>query len=301
MTIREMQIFLEVARTLNMSAAGKSMYLSQSTVSQSILTIERRYDVQLFRRQSKHLILTEQGKILQDYCRQILELHRRLEYDLQHNSENMLRIGTNLIVARSIFGELWNSYHLVCPDVQTTVSLEENAALLLRLQNYELDSVIIDQPCNIPELVCQKIADDKFLLICGGNSRFTHYKKVFFSDLVEENLYMLAAGNPTRDSLDQFLQGRHLPLHITDFSNIDVIKSKVIANEGVSIMANRQFIIEAKLGYLHGIPMPELNFKRHFYEIHHKNLRILPHVQSYLDTCNLLSTAENISLSGILF
>lgn len=62
MTMREMQIFLEVARTLNMSTAGKSLYLSQSTVSQSILNIERRYNVQLFRRQSKHLILTKQGK-----------------------------------------------------------------------------------------------------------------------------------------------------------------------------------------------------------------------------------------------
>ena len=79
MTMREMQIFLEVARTLNMSTAGKSLYLSQSTVSQSILNIERRYNVQLFRRQSKYLILTKQGKILQDYCHQILELHRRLE------------------------------------------------------------------------------------------------------------------------------------------------------------------------------------------------------------------------------
>lgn len=47
MTMREMQIFLEVARTLNMSTAGKSLYLSQSTVSQSILNIERRYNVQL--------------------------------------------------------------------------------------------------------------------------------------------------------------------------------------------------------------------------------------------------------------
>lgn len=301
MTMREMQIFLEVARTLNMSAAGKSLYLSQSTVSQSILTIEKRYNVQLFRRQSKHLILTKQGKILQDYCHQILELHRRLEYDLQHNNEKSLRIGTNLIVARSIFGELWNSYHLVCPDIQTTVSLEENAALLLKLQNYELDSVIIDQPCSIPELVCQEIADDKFLFICGKNSRFAHYEKVFFSDLEEENLYMLAPGNPTRNSFEQSLQGHHLMLHITNFSNIDVIKSKVIANEGVSIMASGQFKIEAKLGYLYGIPMPELDFKRHFYEIHHKDLRILPHIQSYLDTCSHLSTAESALLSGTLF
>lgn len=196
MTMREMQIFLEVARTLNMSTAGKSLYLSQSTVSQSILNIERHYNVQLFRRQSKHLILTKQGKILQDYCHQILELHRRLEYDLQHTGEKSLRIGTNLIVARSIFGELWNAYHLVCPDVQTKVSLEENEALLLKLQNFELDSVIIDRECNIPELVCREIADDEYFLICGTKSRFFNCKEARLADLKDENFFYARPRKP---------------------------------------------------------------------------------------------------------
>ena len=269
MTMREMQIFLEVARTLNMSTAGKSLYLSQSTVSQSILNIERRYNVQLFRRQSKHLILTKQGKILQDYCHQILELHRRLEYDLQHTGEKSLRIGTNLIVARSIFGELWNAYHLVCPDVQTKVSLEENEALLLKLQNFELDSVIIDRECNIPELVCREIADDEYFLICGTKSHFFNCKEARLADLKDENFFMLARGNPTRDYFEQSFHDHHLEPRTIDFNNIDIIKSKVIANEGISVMASGQFKVEAKLGYLRGISLPEIKFRRHFYEIHH--------------------------------
>lgn len=301
MTMREMQIFLEVARTLNMSAAGKSLYLSQSTVSQSILTIERRYNVQLFRRQSKHLILTKQGKVLQDYCRQILELHRKLEYDLQHNNEKSLRIGTNLIVARSIFGELWNAYHLVCPDVQTKVSLEEDEALLLKLQNFELDSVIIDSECSISELMCHEIADDEYFLICGRGSRFFDCEKAYLSDLKDENLFMLARGNPTRDYFEQAFHDHHLEPHTIDFNNIDIIKSKVIANEGISVMASGQFKVEAKLGYLRGIPLPEIKFRRHFYEIHHKDLHILPHIQSYFDTCMFRSITKSSYLNGTLF
>lgn len=110
-----------------------------------------------------------------------------MEYDLQHTGEKSLRIGTNLIVARSIFGELWNAYHLVCPDVQTKVSLEENEALLLKLQNFELDSVIIDRECNIPELVCREIADDEYFLICGTKSRFFNCKEARLADLKDEN------------------------------------------------------------------------------------------------------------------
>lgn len=83
--------------------------------------------------------------------------------------------------------------------------------------------------------------------------------------------------------------------------NIDIIKSKVIANEGISVMASGQFKVEAKLGYLRGISLPEIKFRRHFYEIHHKDLHILPHIQSYLDTCMFRSITEFSCLNGTLF
>lgn len=86
-----------------------------------------------------------------------------------------------------------------------------------------------------------------------------------------------------------------------DFNNIDIIKSKVIANEGISVMASGQFKVEAKLGYLRGISLPEIKFRRHFYEIHHKDLHILPHIQSYLDTCMFRSITEFSCLNGTLF
>ena len=112
---------------------------------------------------------------------------------------------------------------------------------------------------------------------------------------------MLAHGNPTRDYFEQAFHDHHLELHTIDFNNIDIIKSKVIANEGISIMASGQFKVEAKLGYLQGISLPEIKFRRHFYEIHHKDLHILPHIQSYFDTCILHSITESSYLNGTLF
>ena len=47
MTIREMTILLEVAKYNNMSAASRTLYISQSTVSQTILDIEKAYNVKL--------------------------------------------------------------------------------------------------------------------------------------------------------------------------------------------------------------------------------------------------------------
>ena len=42
-----MTILLEVAKYNNMSAASRTLYISQSTVSQTILDIEKAYNVKL--------------------------------------------------------------------------------------------------------------------------------------------------------------------------------------------------------------------------------------------------------------
>ena len=54
------------AKYNNMSAASRTLYISQSTVSQTILDIEKAYNVKLFERLSKKLVITEQGKIFID-------------------------------------------------------------------------------------------------------------------------------------------------------------------------------------------------------------------------------------------
>ena len=62
MTIREMTILLEVAKYNNMSAASRTLYISQSTVSQTILDIEKAYNVKLFERLSKNSSLRNREK-----------------------------------------------------------------------------------------------------------------------------------------------------------------------------------------------------------------------------------------------
>ena len=62
MTIRHFKIFIAVCDTMNMTAAAKSMYISQSAVSQAIAEMERYYGLCLFERLSRKLYLTKAGE-----------------------------------------------------------------------------------------------------------------------------------------------------------------------------------------------------------------------------------------------
>ena len=58
------KVFYHVASTLNFSEASKQLYISQSAVSQSIKTLERKLDQTLFIRSTKKVQLTPKEKFL---------------------------------------------------------------------------------------------------------------------------------------------------------------------------------------------------------------------------------------------
>ncbi len=64
MTFRQLQYFLEVARTLNFSKAAEALFVSQSTLSKAISTLEEELGAVLFLRSHHNVKLTPAGAVL---------------------------------------------------------------------------------------------------------------------------------------------------------------------------------------------------------------------------------------------
>ena len=61
-TLRQLEVFLAVARTGSVSRAAAELGMSQSATSGSLADLERQFDVQLFDRMGKRLRLCERGR-----------------------------------------------------------------------------------------------------------------------------------------------------------------------------------------------------------------------------------------------
>ena len=68
MTLRHLEIFVEVANCGKMSEAARNLFIAQSSVSQAIAEIERQYNIRLFERLSKKLYLTTSGEEMLGYA-----------------------------------------------------------------------------------------------------------------------------------------------------------------------------------------------------------------------------------------
>ena len=98
------KVFYYVASTLSFSEASKQLFISQSAVSQSIKTLERKLDQVLFIRSTKKVQLTPEGEILLRHVEPAMNLIKRGEAQLLDSASTggQIRIG-----AQEIMGELF--------------------------------------------------------------------------------------------------------------------------------------------------------------------------------------------------
>src|SRR5260370_8500748 len=71
MTFRQLETFLAVARAKNFTRAAEALHVSQSTLSQHVLELERELGVRLFDRLGRAVTLTEAGRLLEEQARRI--------------------------------------------------------------------------------------------------------------------------------------------------------------------------------------------------------------------------------------
>ena len=289
MTLREMQIFIEVCRTGSMTEAGRRLFISQSTVSQVILALEKQYHVKLFERSKKKLIITEHGKIMQNSCIKILSEAQELEYNLSHMGQKYIRVGTTLISSSSVLDQIWSAYHLACPDVRTQIVVEENESLVYKLQNHKLDVVITEQNVGARDLICEKFAEDIFVLICAEGSDFFSRDEIQLNELHGKELLTRERGNPTRKLIEQVIAEQNILIHLIEFNNIDIIKAEVIQKHGIAIMARRLLVQELQRKLLRAIPISDLKKKRFFYVLAQIHSLANPVIEHFIEVCQSIA------------
>jgi DNA-binding transcriptional LysR family regulator len=78
MDVRNLEVFLSVAKHLNFTRAGEEVNLAQPSVSVRIRQLENKVGLKLFEQLGKKIVLTEAGLSLTDlaYRRETLYNHR---------------------------------------------------------------------------------------------------------------------------------------------------------------------------------------------------------------------------------
>ncbi|MFT4053420.1 MAG: LysR family transcriptional regulator [Novosphingobium sp.] len=153
MEIRQLRHFLAVAEARNFRLAAERVNLSQQAVSKSILQLERSLSVSLFERGRQAVLLTEEGRQLLAYARDILADVRRFDdalADTMGRKHGHLRIGATPNLLSEIVPDTLGIFHERYPQARLSVDRGDFPLLRDTMLQGDLDLILCSSPEQIP-------------------------------------------------------------------------------------------------------------------------------------------------------
>ncbi len=206
------KVFYYVGKTLSFSEASRSLYISQSAVSQSIKTLEKKLGQKLFVRSTKKVMLTKEGELLYKHIESAVNLIIHGEAQI-YNSGNpdggQIRIAASDTICRYYLVPYLNKFHEAYPKVQISVKNGTSARCAQYLSSNEVDLIITNYP-NAKLPADSAVVDimeftDEFVASESAYNVFD--KKLTYEELKELPLMMLDRSTATSTFLhDIFLK-----------------------------------------------------------------------------------------------
>ncbi|MEO8241490.1 MAG: LysR substrate-binding domain-containing protein [bacterium] len=141
----QLRAFHQVALTGSFSRAAEALHVTQPAVSDQIRKLEEEYDILLFNRAKRQVVLTTAGRELLDVTRRLFDAE---DQALQLLTESRALRGGNLrIVADSPSHVLrvLAAFRLRYPGVLVSVRAGNSAQVMAALQSYEADLGVIGE------------------------------------------------------------------------------------------------------------------------------------------------------------
>lgn len=287
MTNRELQIFMTVVECGKMNEAAKRLYITQSSVSQAISSIEREYNILLFERISNSLYLTADGAQLAAHARGFFSAKKDMEEFLTNASRNYrLNVGATVTVGTCVISPILRSVRALLPDIDFHVNVANTHIIEEMLLKNEIDVGLVEGRVNSPDLITKAVIEDNLVLICAPSHRFAERTNVDVTELEGEALILREVGSGTRERFVSQMAARHIKMDIKwSCYNSDSIKAAVRDGHGISVISRRLVEEDIAHGRLHACDIDNIDLHRYFAVVYHKSKFFSEELKTFITAC----------------
>lgn len=269
MTIRDLEIFIEVVRAKNMSNAAKNLKISQPTVSHAISQIENEYNVKLFDRISKKLYITDVGLRLYDFALNILEQFEDTVIFLQSSSTaHNINLGVSSNFSSQFLLEIIDDYEKKKEDVSLRVYVDSREKIIEKLNSGIINLAIIDGDAGIFDNSAESFFEDEIFIISSKNSDIKDKEVLDAEDLKNKKFVLGDIDDNSKKMLLNFLRERGIPIDLKFIcQNKDMVLNIVKNSDALSIGTFSFFKEEDVVKHR----LEDLSIKRTYYMVYHND------------------------------
>jgi DNA-binding transcriptional LysR family regulator len=265
MNLKQLEIFLALTRTPNVSRVADECCLTQSAVSVALKGLEEELNVRLFDRVNRRLVLSAYGRLFADQLEPTMSrLHETLRIFEGDTLSGRLLIGASYTFGDYILPEVLFDFREEYPEAQIEVRYINTRDVIEELERCDIDMGFIEGDCDSEQLNCVRLCDDE-LFVVTRDREFAAQGPYTMEDLLQNKWIMREPGSGTRTTFEHHLGELTRKLNIFLELNHSTSIARVLNRPGtLACMSPFTILKELEEEDLFPVPVQDHHFLRTF-------------------------------------
>ncbi|BEN07557.1 LysR family transcriptional regulator [Serratia marcescens] len=208
-SLKQLRVFVAIARHGSFSRAGEAIGLTQSAVSHSVKELEAEVGVRLLDRTTREVALTDAGLRLANRVERLLDELQAALLDARSfgvQRSGTVRVATSQTISAHLMPQCIAAGEREYPEIRIMLRDQAQQQVLHSVRNAEVDFGIVVDPVQAVDLECEAVLHEPFLLLCRDDHPFAEQQEVRWSALNGCRLVLQDYASGSRPLIDSALR-----------------------------------------------------------------------------------------------
>ncbi|BCV24700.1 MAG TPA: LysR family transcriptional regulator [Firmicutes bacterium] len=297
MELKQLEMFLEIARQGTFTEAAKTLYISQPTISMQMAALEKELGAKLFERQGRRNALTPAGKMFLRYATDILMLRAKAVKAVSAYSREIagtVNVWASSVPADYLLPRFLPDFLRQHPRVFINLARSDSQEVWEKVAGYAADLGVVGTLGDGAEIGYVPFLADHIIVVAAPEGKYGRWgPEIGVETLLAEPLVVREVGSGTQHTFEQALAEKGFPaatLHVVArLQSTEAVKAAAAAGLGLGVISELAARRELAAGTLRGFRVKDLNLRRQFYLITHKQKVLSPATEAL--RCYLIEKA----------
>ncbi|MGE5650412.1 MAG: LysR family transcriptional regulator [Bacillota bacterium] len=283
-TLRQLDIFLMLAREQSVSRAAEKLHVTQPAVSMQLRLLEEAVGVALFEQAGRRIRLTDAGEEFRRYAGAAMVQFRELD-DAMAQRVGMKKGRIELAIvstAKYFVPMLLVNFRKRLPGIEVALHIHNRDIITGMLARNEVDLVIMGRaPANV-ECSATPFATNPLGVVSAPEHPLSRRRHAPLAILADQEFVVREKGSGTRHSMENLFEEHGIaPPVVMEMPSNETIKQAVMACMGLGFLSLRTVRHELAAGHLTLLDIEGLPLMRHGHVTHLQSKRLSPAAQAF--------------------
>jgi DNA-binding transcriptional LysR family regulator len=285
MNLNQLLIFHKVAEEGSISRAAESLFISQPAVSKQLAEFEQSFGARLCDRLPRGIRLTEAGRVLYDYSRQIFSLEKEAERalsDLEGLQRGHLSLGASTTIGVYLLPGIMTAFRNRYPGIELHLEIGNTERIQRLLLESAIDVGFTEGFVASPDLVSEVFLEDELVVIASPQNPLLSEAPVTLDRLRSEPFVIREKGSGMQAVIDRALHERNVEIQpAMTLGSTEAIKRAVTMGAGIAIVSRLTLGLERQAGKLAVVPVRDFSWPRSLHRVQLRGRHESPAVRAF--------------------